>query len=125
MNECVITGSRRGHPLVTKWMEAFVERRGPTRFILGDAKGVDKFAMLTCQWHEWPMLAFRVDEKLPSPERFRLRDALMVESAQPGQFLLAFPREDSKGTWLTYRLGEKRGLQCFAAPVWDGERLRR
>lgn len=121
----VITGSRRGHPDLERWLTRWVERFGaPVIAVVGDNEdtpgSVDKRA------YEWfsarpgrchYLARVCVDRRLPSPQRFHVRDRQMVEIAKPGDWLLAFPDSQSRGTYLTFGLAQKRGLVCKMARV--------
>jgi hypothetical protein len=115
----VISGSRDGHPLVAKWMEAWVDKhRRPEEWVLGDAKGVDGMARAVCLLNGWHHHVEHVDMNRPSPQRYLERNARMIERCQAGDVLLAFPRVSSRGTMHTVGLAKKRGMTVHVAPAW-------
>ena len=114
----VITGSRHGHPMVEKWLRAWCERRGsPELCVVGDATGVDSDAYRIATWLGWRICRVFVQKSLPSPDRYHDRNARMVAEARAGDWLLAFPSSDSRGTYHCANLARKAGLTVRCAPV--------
>ena len=116
----VITGARHGHPSVDRWMHAFVAKHGvPELFIIGCALGVDQRARFLCRVYRWSHVIVYADEALPSPERFRERNQRMVDLAHVGDWCLAFPRPESRGTWDCVLRAKQRGLQVAVCKTFE------
>jgi hypothetical protein len=112
----VITGSRRGHPDVRRWLTAWHERHGaPQMCIVGDANGVDAEAFSVARELGWEVWMLRVDPSLPSPRRYHDRNERMVGLACSGDVCLAFPDEESRGTYHCAWLAKRAGLTVHFA----------
>lgn len=114
----VITGTRKGRPDVSYWLRKFVDKHGVPTFIIGDAPGVDGDALEICRAKKWPAVRCLVNPLLPSPERFHVRNQFMVDLASPGDWCLAFPGPDSRGTYDCMRRAKERGLQVAKLKVY-------
>lgn len=74
---------------------------------------MDRQALDYVRRHRWPFKYVAVVASMPSPQRFHDRNQRMVDLAESGDYLLAFPDADSRGTWDCYRRGKARGLKCY------------
>lgn len=124
MIRVVITGTRHGRADVEIWLSRFVAAHNydEPRFIVGDAKGVDTQAWDWCGREGFDARRVHVATGTPSPKRFHDRNQAMVDLALPRvakSFCLAFPDDDSRGTWDCYRRALKAGLTCHALPLID------
>lgn len=118
MTVLLITGSRHGRPDVAYWLDRWVDKHGrPSMVVLGDARGVDSQAREWCEkrglrfsiiYAEWERLGKRAGP---------VRNQEMVDAAQPGDWLLAFPWGDSRGTRDCMRRGVERGLRVYEMPL--------
>lgn len=114
----VITGSRYGHPDVERWMFAFAVKHGvPDLTIVGDATGVDDQAWQFAVTHLWSYAFIRVKRALGNPEMFHDRNQRMVNLADKGDWLLAFPDAKSRGTYDCINRGKARGLNVHTAKI--------
>jgi hypothetical protein len=114
----LFTGSRHGRPDVEWWADAWVDMfRAPSAVVVGDAKGVDTQAWLWATARGYLVHREFLLPGLKSPQRFHERDQRMANRVGPGDWALGFPVADSKGTWLTLRMCDKRGAHNGACPV--------
>lgn len=113
----LVTGTRRGRPDVELWLGRWMQRHDvPSLLVVGDARGVDAQAYA---WGRLVGAAIKreaVDRTRPSPERYRERNARMVEQCEPGDHCLALPDADSRGTWHCVRLARRAQLTVFVLP---------
>jgi hypothetical protein len=115
----VITGSRHGRHDVALALDAWMARHGaPLLVVVGDQRGVDTQAKAWAEQHGFPFVQERVRKGQPWPHCFHDRNQRMVDHAQPGDHLLAFPLEDSRGTWHCFGRGKARGLVCADVNRW-------
>jgi hypothetical protein len=118
----VITGSRHGRHDVALALDAWVRRHGPPLLVVvGDQKGVDTQAWEWAKKHDYPWVREKVRQG-EWPECFYDRNQRMVNHGQRGDHLLAFPVQDSKGTWHCFARGKERGLVCAEVTRWWFER---
>lgn len=121
MPRLVVTGSRNGHPELSRWLTRWVDRFGKPEFaVVGDNDDTDD--SVDKRAHEFfaplcMVVKVCVNPLLASPWRFHDRNQRMVDSVLEGDWLLAFPDSESRGTYDCYRRGKKRGLQCRMATV--------
>lgn len=109
----VVTGTRLGRPDVWAKLDEYLDAFGePELVILGDGKGVDAQAAGFFQGLSIPTRVFAADW-MSGPNAGPKRNQEMVNAARPGDHLLAFPDESSRGTWDCYRRGQKAGLLCI------------
>lgn len=118
----VITGTRWGRPDVWDALDAWVDTFGaPAMLVLGGQRGVDTQAAewaLAYAYHRKLGHGFPVKTERPKrSSRSRAAELLarnqrMVDWCEPGDHLLAFPHQDSSGTWHCHGLGVKAGLLC-------------
>lgn len=116
----LITGSRHGHPLVERWLTAWVERHGEPWFVLGDATGVDAQAMELCEVRGWSYDRVTAVWALYGNRAGPERNGRMVALCEPGDVCLAFPAADSRGTRDCVRKARAAGLVVYAAPEKGG-----
>lgn len=116
----VITGTRYGRPGVWDALDSWVNVFGPPReLILGGARGVDHQALewARCQVRDglnFPIVFERAEWLRFQKRAGPMRNLRMVQRADPGDHLLAFPklRGDSPGTYHCHAAGLARGLLC-------------
>lgn len=117
MSVLVITASRFGHPLIDRWLDGWVVRRGkPDRLLQGGARGGDAQAKAWCKRAGVECEEFPADwgEDNAGPAR----NQRMVDACEPFQgACLAFPDVLSRGTWDCYLRAERAGLAVFFAPA--------
>ena len=115
----VVTGSRLGRYDVALALDAWVAKHGTPRLVIvGDQRGVDTQALEWVQKRGFDWAIERVRDGMDSPECFHDRNQRMVDHAQAGDHLLAFPMRGSKGTWDCFRRGVVAGLVCAEVTTW-------
>lgn len=113
----VVTGTRRGRADVGRVLAAFVDKHGlPELFILGDQRGVDEHARRACETLGWSYARIAVQHALGSPGKYHDRNERMAALAGPGDWCLAFPDADSRGTWDCVGRARDRGLTIAIMP---------
>lgn len=118
MTTLVVTGTRYGRPDVNYWLARWADRHGiPARMHVGDALGVDR------QAYDWAVargvdrLVFQANWAAFGKGAGPSRNQRMVDAAEPGDWLLAFPMGESRGTRDCMRRGVERGLRVVECPL--------
>lgn len=98
------------------WLDRFVLRHGrPELVIVGCARGVDAQARAWAKARGLPFDVHRADWSL-GRRAGHVRNGAMVAAARPGDWLLAFPDVESRGTPDCARRGAQAGLRVVMCP---------
>ena len=110
----VVTGTRQGRADVWLLLDEFVQKYGvPSMVLVGDARGVDEDARAWALARGIPLKVFKADWETHGRSAGPLRNSTMVNAAEPGDWCLAFPKEESRGTRDCVRKAKIRGLSVF------------
>lgn len=117
----VISGTRLGRPDVWYWLDRWMRRHGPPGLlIVGCARGVDAQAIAWAVERNVRYQVFRAAWRRPDGSKDlsagNKRNAAMVAAARPGDWLLAFPDVESRGTPDCAAKGRRAGLRVHVCP---------
>lgn len=116
MTEWLITGSRHGFEGLERALNAAEMFFGrPTRVHVREQRGVDQATRAWVRDAGLLLVPHRVDESLPSPERYHQANQAMVDRVADGGIAFGFPDVHSRGTWDCLRRAHARGLRCYVA----------
>ena len=109
-----ITGSRDGFYEDVIQEEILSFRSEATRFVIGDAKGVDSIARQICDEHGFEYKCYMADWERFGRAAGPIRDKAMIDEERP-YMVLAFHKdwENSKGTKFTMKYALFRGINVL------------
>lgn len=110
----VVTGSRFGFVGLEQWLDRWVKKYGaPELVILGDARGVDAQAREWAIKHGYTYIVHVADWQTHGKSAGPVRNQKMIDMANIGDWCVAFPKGESKGTYDCIRRAKQRGLFTF------------
>ena len=110
----VITGSRHGFYENVVEDEILSFRPDVTRFVVGDARGVDEIARKVCAQHNFEYKCYVADWERFGPAAGPIRNKEMIDEERPSMVIAFHPDwENSKGTKFTMKYALFRGINVL------------
>lgn len=130
MPRLLVTGTRQGRLDVRYWLNRWVRKYGPPDLVIvGDSDrwtpwlGVDGQARVWAAQNQFNYWQVRACTAALPPWRYEERDAILIDSVGFDDFCLGFLGPRDRGPGPVLRLCHERGVQCFAPPSVQPDRI--